>query len=213
MINTKQDIAQKEDSTNFKKALEWEKRMIEKGHYREHFFKIFAEQINKLFNMPVSILEIGSGPGHLAERLIQTNKVKKYTLFDLSKAMHQIASKRLNKYQSITEYKVGSFLEKQCFDDLGQYDIVVCMQSIHEVRDKTLAVEIYKNIINVIKPHGYFLVCDFVIGDPGMEDTSMYMTEKEQEDALLKSGFTSVKLITSHLGLTLFSAQKIDDAV
>jgi ubiquinone/menaquinone biosynthesis C-methylase UbiE len=93
---------------NFKKAQEWEKRMIEKGHYREHFFKIFAEQINKLFNMPVSILEIGSGPGHLAERLIQTNKVKKYTLFDLSKSMHQIASKRLNKYPSITEYKVGS---------------------------------------------------------------------------------------------------------
>jgi 2-polyprenyl-3-methyl-5-hydroxy-6-metoxy-1,4-benzoquinol methylase len=98
-------------------------------------------------------------------------------------------------------------LEKQCFDDLGQYDIVVCMQSIHEVRDKTLAVEIYKNIVNVIKPNGYFLVCDFVIGNPGIKDISMYMTEIEQKDALVQSGFTSPKLITNHLGLTLFTAQ------
>lgn len=197
-----------ENTKSLKKAQEWEQRMIEKGLYREHFFKVFAGQVNKLFDTPITVLEISSGPGHLAERLIQTNKIKKYTLFDLSKSMHQIASKRLNEYHNITEYKVGSFLDKQCFDSLEQYDAVVCMQSIHEVRDKTLAVEIYKNIINVIKPDGYFLVCDFVIGNPGMKDTSMYMTETEQKDTLLKSGLISVKLITNQLGLTLFTAQK-----
>ncbi len=59
-----------ENTNNLKKAQEWEQRMIEKGHYREHFFKVFADQVNKLFDIPIAILEIGSEPGHLAERLI-----------------------------------------------------------------------------------------------------------------------------------------------
>ena len=203
MITLKNQAAEQ-----LKQAQEWEQRMIEKGHYREHFFCAFSDQIKTLFGNPLSILEIGSGPGHLAQRLIQTNNVTKYTLFDLSKSMHQIAANRLEKYKNITQYKVGSFLDSNCFDELGKYDAVVCMQSIHEVRDKTLAISIYKNIIKTINSAGYFLVCDFVIGTPGMKDTSMYMTESEQKTALLNSGFTSVKLITNHLGLTLFVAKK-----
>ena len=123
--------------------------------------------------------------------------------------MHQIAAKHLEKHRSVIDYKVGSFLDEHCFKELETYDIVVCMQSIHEVRDKTLAVDIYRNITKTLKPNGYFLICDFVLGDPGMKDETMYMTEVEQKEALMESGFQSIKLITSYAGLTLYSAQKV----
>ena len=193
---------------SLKEAEEWEEKMIRTGLYRDHFFDAFSSQIEKLFDEPPSILEIGSGPGHLAERILGANKVKSYTLFDLSESMNHIASKRLQKHQSIVDYKIGSFLDKKCFDGLGLFDAVVCMQSIHEVRDKTLASDIYQNIIKVIKPNGYFLVCDFVIGDPGMTDEAMYMTEIEQKLALTKSGFKSPNLVSNHAGLTLYTTQK-----
>ncbi len=59
-----------ENTNNLKKAQEWEQRMIENGHYREHFFKVFADQVNKLIDTPITVLEIGLELGHLAERLI-----------------------------------------------------------------------------------------------------------------------------------------------
>ena len=197
------------DLESLKEAEKWEQRMIKTGSYREHFFEIFTSQIDELFDEPISILEIGSGPGHLAERIIETNKIERYTLFELSASMNHIASNRLKGQQSITDYRIGSFLEEECFNELGLFDAVVCMQSIHEVRDKTLAPAIYENIINVIKPNGYFLVCDFIFGDPGMKNEAMYMTALEQKQALTKSGFKFPKLISSHAGLTLYTAQKL----
>jgi SAM-dependent methyltransferase len=196
------------DLEALKEAEEWEEKMIRTGLYRDHFFDAFSIQIDRLFEEPASILEIGSGPGHLAQRIIETNKVKSYTLFDLSDSMNHIASKRLKEHESITDFKTGSFLDKKCFDELGIFDAVVCMQSVHEVRDKNLSTEIYKNVIKVIRPNGFFLVCDFVLGDPGMKDEAMYMTVLEQKEALSKSGFVSPTLISSHAGLTLYTARK-----
>ncbi|WP_432579711.1 class I SAM-dependent methyltransferase [Vibrio sinus] len=155
----------------------------------------------------MSILEVGSGPGHLAEVIIRENRPSTYTLFDLSLAMNHIASKRLSKYDSRILYKTGSFLDSNCFSELRRYDAVVCMQSIHEVKDKQLARDVYRNIKKVIKPGGYFLVCDVVFGEPGMKDSSMFMTVNEQKEALESSGFSSLALVSEYEGLTLYSAQ------
>ncbi len=81
------------------------------------------------------------------------------------------------------------------------------MQSIHEVKDKQLARDVYRNIKKVIKPGGYFLVCDVVFGEPGMKDSSMFMTVNEQKEALESSGFSSLALVSEYEGLTLYSAQ------
>lgn len=196
------------EAENLRKAKEWEDKMIRTGSYRNHFFKKFTHQINSLFDKPSSFLEVGSGPGHLAECILKTGKVKEYTLFDLSESMNHLALQRLEKYQSVLKSTVGDFLSKSSYDNLGLFDAVLCMQSIHEVSDKKLAVSIYNNIFSVIKPNGYFLVCDFIFGDPGMQNDSMYMTPDEQKKALEKSEFKSVKLISNHQGLTLYVAQK-----
>ncbi|MDE1465549.1 class I SAM-dependent methyltransferase [Spartinivicinus poritis] len=202
------DIHSAEDLEQFRQAEEWEKRIKKNGFYREHFFQAFSKQLNNIFDEPISILEIGSGPGHLAEHIFHSVKVESYTLFDLSKSMNHIALNRLKKYQSFIECKVGDILCTESFEGLGNFDAVICMQTIHEVRDKRLAVDIYKNVTKVLKPNGYFLVCDFVLGEQGMKEADIYMTELEQNQALIDGGFKSPTLALSYAGLTLYFAQK-----
>ncbi|NQZ08995.1 MAG: class I SAM-dependent methyltransferase [Algicola sp.] len=197
------------DPQCLQQALAWEQKMLAIGGlYREHFFEAFDRQLNLLFDKPISVLEVGSGPGHLAKALIESVPITNYCLFDLSDAMNHIALRHLESYQTRINCVAGSFLDAQDFTELELFDAVVCMQSVHEVRDKTLAVSIYNNVINQLKPDGYFLVCDFICAPPNTNDASIYMTQEEQKLALLESGFKSVSLVSAHAGLTLYSAQK-----
>ena len=45
---------------------------------------------------PATILEIGSGPGLLAEEILRSCSVRRYVLLDSSTAMHDLAQERLS---------------------------------------------------------------------------------------------------------------------
>jgi len=204
MKNINQNFKVSEES--LRKAKEWESRMIEHGFYREHFFQQIVNEIALLSDGPTSILEIGSGPGHLAEKILNSIEVEKYALFDLSESMNYIALNCLNAYQEILDINVGNFLDKTDYVNLNNFDIVVCMQTIHEAGDKNLAPDIYKHISETLKPGGCFLVCDFIHDKTGMDNNTMYMTIEEQREALLESGFKSPVLLSKYSGLTLYKA-------
>ncbi|MGF1742434.1 class I SAM-dependent methyltransferase [Vibrio profundum] len=197
-----------EESGAIEQAREWEAKMVKNGYYREHFFQEFSEHLNTLFDRPISLLEVGSGPGHLALNILRYNQIAQYTLLDLSESMHRIAKEHLADYRSRLQFRTASFLDGAAFKPTEEFDVAVCMQSIHEVRDKTLAASIYRNIWESIKPDGYLLVCDFICGGQGMHDTSVFMTKLEQSQALIEGGFKSAKLLSTYEGLTLYCAQK-----
>jgi hypothetical protein len=48
-----------------KEAKEWIERTIANRPWREEFFSRFAQAVNQRFDRPISILELGSGPGLL----------------------------------------------------------------------------------------------------------------------------------------------------
>ncbi|MCJ8269204.1 MAG: hypothetical protein MJK04_07345, partial [Psychrosphaera sp.] len=59
------------DPQCLQQALAWEQKMLAIGGlYRTHFFEAFSRQLTLLFDKPISVLEVGSGPGHLAKALI-----------------------------------------------------------------------------------------------------------------------------------------------
>ncbi len=192
--------------TSLQKAKRWENSIIENGFYREHFFQQIVKEMSILSDGPLSILEVGSGPGHLAERVMKSIKVEKYALFDLSESMNYIASQRLKNYQDVLEVNIGNFLNSKDYDNFTNVDVVVCMQTIHEAGDKKLAADIYECISKTLKPGGCFLVCDFIYDETSMNNSTMYMTASEQKELLLSSGFKSPALVSLDNGLTLYKA-------
>ena len=60
-------------------ARAWEEQTVKNRPYRPKFFGAFADTLNAWFQQPFAVLELGSGPGHLAEAIMSRCPVRSYT--------------------------------------------------------------------------------------------------------------------------------------
>src|ERR687885_538106 len=72
---------------------EWEGIANSKRPFRLQFFELFAAEILPLIEP--RILELGSGPGFLAEHILKRCPVAAYHLFDFSPHMLELSRARL----------------------------------------------------------------------------------------------------------------------
>lgn len=188
-------------------AREWEQTAMSKRPWRTEFFSRFSTEIK---NMPPSahrILELGSGPGFLAEHLLTSLDCIKCVLLDFSPAMHQLAKDRLGPLAGRAEFIERSFKLPDWMDGLGQFDCVVTNQAIHELRHKSYASQLHQQVRAVLKPGGLYLICDHFCGEGGMKNDQLYMSVEEQKEALISAGFLSVEQVMLKGGLVLYRAE------
>lgn len=155
---------------------------------------------------PVRILELGSGPGFLAQALLQAFPSSHYVALDFSAAMHQLAKQRLGQASARVNFVLRSFKQADWTLDLPKIDCVVTLQAVHELRHKAHAVALHRQVKAILQPHGHYYVCDHYAGEGGMGNTELYMTVSEQEAALHAAGFSSVKAMLQGQGLVLHQA-------
>ena len=189
-------------------ARRWADEADEQRPYRIEFFDRIAEEINRCFKLPISILEIGSGPGYLAEHILQRSKIGSYYLLDFSDAMHRMARERLEPFRGKTHFLIRDFKTENWTKGLGPYDAVAIMQSAHEVRHKSHISKLFSQIRTLIQNNGYFLMCDHCIEGMKNGNPELYMTKDGQYDALKQAGFESMELIMEKGSLVLYRANK-----
>src|SRR5437762_1747814 len=97
------------DFHNAHDVLAWVEDTQRKRPWRPEFFRAFANQIGQMFSNPPSILEVGAGPGMLAEQILRSCPVQRYVLLDFSEPMHSLARERLKPFDNITEYVMRDF--------------------------------------------------------------------------------------------------------
>jgi cyclopropane fatty-acyl-phospholipid synthase-like methyltransferase len=157
----------------------------------------------------VRILELGSGPGLLAHRVLQRcGNVESYTLMDFSAAM--LASSR----QRLAAFAPASFLLASFKSDdwsrrlAGQFDRVVSMQAVHELRHKRHVARLYEQVYQVLAARGVALICDHTPFDDSTKSRALYMTDQEQQQALTDAGFANVHVELAINGLMLYAGEK-----
>lgn len=187
-------------------AREWEQSAMSKRPWRVDFFAQFASEISASPSKAQRILELGSGPGFLAEHLLNSLGRVEYVLLDFSAAMHDLAKARLGELGTCATFIERSFKEGNWTADLGLFDCVVTHQAVHELRHKRYAVELHKQVRKVLAPGGTYLVCDHFAGEGGMKNEALYMTIAEQRQALLDAGFETVRQVMAKGGLVLHHA-------
>jgi S-(hydroxymethyl)glutathione dehydrogenase/alcohol dehydrogenase len=80
---------------------------------------------------------------------------------------------------------VGSFKEADWQMALTQkYDFIIIHQALHELRHKRYATDFHKIARTLLKPKGYYLVCDHLCAAHAMQNDQLYMTKQEHLDAL-----------------------------
>jgi SAM-dependent methyltransferase len=188
-------------------AADWAQSALVKRPWRPEFFQAFADSILKHFPTgAVRILELGSGPGFLAQHLLQALPKSQYVALDFSAAMHALAKQRIGLGKEHIHFLQRDFLSADWLHGLGVFDVVVTMQAVHELRHKTRATALHQQVKSLLQGQGYYLLCDHHTDAGGMQNTELYMTVAEQREALEAAGFNQVELLLSKGGLALHEA-------
>lgn len=159
--------------------------------YRPRFFAAFCEALKS--TQPLRILELGSGPGHLARELLVHCNIREYVALDFSAAMHSIAAEYLGELASRVTYETRDFREPTWPDGLGRFDAVVTLQAAHEARHKRHLVPLLERARAVIVRGGMLLYADHYL-TPDTKIPALAPTREEQRDALARAGFSDVQV-------------------
>ncbi len=155
------------------------------------------------------VLELGSGPGLLAHRVMQRcPHLGTYTLMDFSEPMLALSRERLAAYPAAC-FVLASFKSQEWTRCVGgPFDCVVSMQAVHELRHKRHAPRLYQQVYDVLAAPGLFMVCDHTPFDDLPRSLALYMTEQEQQRALADGGFARVQVELGLNGLMLYAGEK-----
>ncbi|MDJ0896624.1 MAG: class I SAM-dependent methyltransferase [Alphaproteobacteria bacterium] len=189
-------------------AREWASK-AEQRPGRSEILDRIAEEAAARAPRQSRILELGSGPGVLAERILQRIHDARYTALDFSPAMHELARARLAPFTDRITFLERSFKAETWTDGLEPFDLVVTNQAVHELRHKRYAAALHRQVHGLLKPDGSYLVSDHVSGDGGLPNAELYMTADEQKRALSGAGFASVTRLMGQGSLVLHAALKV----
>lgn len=201
-----EDVPSPIDLRDFNDAREWERTALSKRPSRPNFFEVYAEQICLHSRTVATVLELGSGPGFLAEHLLTKLPHISYTALDFSRAMHELARARLGETAERVGFVEGNFKYENWAYELGQFDCVVTHQAVHELRHKRHATQLHGQIAMVLPVGGLYLVCDHFSGSGGMADDQLFMTQEEQKASLIAAGFEAPELLKTEDTLSMYRA-------
>jgi cyclopropane fatty-acyl-phospholipid synthase-like methyltransferase len=200
------DVPSPIDFDNVEEVLAWIKETEFKRPWRADFFAAFAKQIAEYLPSAATILELGAGPGMLAEQILSTCSVRRYVLLDFSLPMHRLAQQRLKAFDGITEYCKKDFRVDNWERGLGTFDACVTMQAAHEVRHKEHAPQLLRRIMATIRPEGYLWYADHYLTTQNNPD--LFFTVSEQPDVLRAAGYSDVTLILDKGNMALYRGCK-----
>ena len=142
------------------------------------------------------VLEMGSGPGLLAECILERcTNLASYTLLDFSDHMLIRSRDRLTRFP-IAEFVNANFKAADWTEALDPpYTAVIAMQAVHEIRHKRHIPGLYRQFRRILCPGGVVAVSDWTPDDGAvLWRRSLFLTLDEQIEALAAAGFADVAL-------------------
>jgi SAM-dependent methyltransferase len=200
------DVPSPIDLCRMNDAREWTSGAMSKRPWRTEFFAEFARVAQRSATPVQRILELGSGPGFLAQQMLSALPSITYVALDFSPAMHELAAERLGSLSARVQFLQRSFREPDWSRSLGLFECVATHQAVHELRHKQYAVSLHAQVRSLLTPGGFYLVCDHFVGEGGMKNDQLYMTVDEQKAALVSAGFCKVEQLLLKGGLVLHCA-------
>lgn len=201
------DVPVSIDYRELEQARQWAAGANTRRPWRLEFFATFVSAMAEVATPHrIRVLELGSGPGFLAEELLRARAEIDYVGLDASAAVHHLAKERLGASAPRAQWIERSLRDLDWPQGLGKFDLVVTNQAVHELRHKRYARGLHAQALEVLVPGGVYLVCDHFLGDGGMSNDQLYMTADEQKAALHDAGFRQVERLLQKGDLVLHRA-------
>src|SRR5690349_9108197 len=158
---------------------------------RRELFKAFAAEIRKIKKNKLCVLELGSGPGFLAEVLLEDSRISRYVLIDFSPQMLDLSRQRLERFNEKTIFFQRDFKKPEWTEEIaGSCDVIVSLQAVHELRHASRIPRLYAQLYQLLGPGGIILICDHVNSPhPGDPRSAHFMTVAEHLKSFKEAGF------------------------
>lgn len=203
-----EDVPSPIDFHNADEARQWERDTIHKRPWRVDFFAEFVRQLRQ-YDSPPHVLELGSGPGHLAEQILSNVPLASYTALDFAQPMHELAKQRLGAHASKVRFVQRDFRRSDWRSDLGSVDVVITLQAAHEVRHKQHQPALLRQIYELLPENGALLFCDHYNSvEPSGKNPALFFARDEQPLILRAAGFSRVSLLLDKGEMTLYRCIK-----
>ena len=175
-------------------------RVAEAGRARV----VDAAKLGILDAAKLRVLELGPGPGWLAETILDTCDVEDYVLFDFAQPFLDMAKQRLGpRFADRARYVLGNFLDPAWPKQLeGPFDAIVAMQSVHELRHKRKVPALYAQVRTLMRPGSVLVVSDH---EP-LDDRPLCSTSGEQLAAMTAAGLVEPTVLASVQGVYVCAA-------
>lgn len=183
-------------------AQQWAVEADVKRPWRAELRTAIAERLARHQRESLRVLELGSGPGLLAEQILLTCAVAQYTLLDFSPPMLELSRARMRLHPAAT-FALVDFKQPgwTLLVPGGPFDAIVAMQAVHELRHKRHAQALYEQVRGVLRPGGVLVVCDHTPPDDSERFRALHATVDEQHAALAAAGFAAVSTLCEQRGL------------
>jgi len=201
------DVPTPIDFTDPAQARAWEADTIASRPARPMFFDAFVTALNALMpRRPLAVLELGSGPGHLAEQILKRCDVARYAALDFSSAMNAMAAVRLGPLAEKVTFLPCDFREPKWAEGLHEFDAVVTQQAAHELRHRRRLPALLQQTRGCLRKGGLFLYCDHYAEAGSGKNPYLYLPPEAQGPALVKAGFAEPRKLLDAGGMALWGA-------
>jgi SAM-dependent methyltransferase len=206
-----QDVPSSIDLRDRGDAAEWAATADVKRPWRAEIRAAIAVLVRDAMPPPRRVLELGPGPGLLAEAVLDACRLERYTLLDFSAPMLDMCSQRLGKRPAV-DYIQADFTRADWAATLpASFDAVLAMQAVHEIRHKRHTARLYAQVRSVLAPGGWLVVCDHEPFGDDIRRLRLYATVDEQHAALAAAGFSELTTHQVLRGLYLCSGRRPPD--
>lgn len=210
MTDPEADVPYGEDFHDPKVAAAWADAVMRKRPWRTTIFDHFVAIVRATAVARPRMLELGSGPGFLAEQLLtRCPAIAHYTLLDFSEPMLEQSRERLEQFRDRTEFLRADF-KTDSWPRLvrAPVDFVVSLQAVHELRHKRHAARLYGQLMPLLGPAAEVLICDHLpAGAHTPRHTVLYMSPQEKLEALTGAGLVDAQVVWCEHDMALYRAR------
>jgi SAM-dependent methyltransferase len=185
---------------------QWAEMANSRRPHRAEFFDAFVSLLSRM-DEP-NVLDIGAGPGFLAEQVLARCRVSSYHLLDFSPPMLDLARRRLAGFGDRVFYHQVDFLKKNWWESLPEkfFDAAISLQAVHEVRQPEKIAQLYGGVATLVTDGGKLIVADKL--DFVTEEGRGELTVGDHESALEQAGFRDFRRVLEIRDLIMFEATK-----
>lgn len=163
----------------------------------------FAAELKALGRPFPRALELGSGPGELAETVLHEVPGLRLVCLDLSDGQRQEAPAHLGSKEGRMTCVTRSLFHPGWADGLGRFDAVIAGPALHERHRGPGKVAFYARVRPLLLPGGILLLWDRATGAGAPRNAAPLGIA----DALGEAGWTSTQSLRQGQGLMLLKAR------